>query len=296
MVPRAGARVVADGDVGVVGARRPRTVPGARTGRRRVRWRRTMRMLFLLVVVIAVGASVRALAPATYRPPVPVGPPGSWRLIFDDEFNGSSLDTSRWSTGWFGSGITWPVNPSEPQCFDPRRVSVGGGSLNVSVAITSETCEGKRRPYSAGIVTTDGKFSYAYGYAETRERVAVSAAGVVLDWPDFWTAGQNWPTDGEDDIAEGLGGQLCWHFHSPEGAFGDCDRDPVTPGWHTFGADWEPGSVTYYYDGRAVGTVTRGITSAPMYLIVGIGADPQYGGPTRNATLHVDYVRVWQHP
>jgi beta-glucanase (GH16 family) len=250
----------------------------------------------VLVVVIAVGASVRALAPAFYKHPAPIGDPGSWHLIFDDEFNGSSLNTSYWSTGWFGSGVTYPIDSSAPECFDPRRVAVAGGSLILSVAIKSENCEGRTRPYSAAIVTTNGKFSYAYGFAEIRARIAVSAAGVVYDWPAFWTDGQNWPTDGEDDIVEGLGGRLCWTFHSPAGAPSTCESTPVSPGWHTFGADWEPGSVSYYYDGRRVGTITRGITSAPMYVILGLGADPQVGGPSRAATFQVKYVRVWQHP
>jgi beta-glucanase (GH16 family) len=262
--------------------------PHAGRGRRRV--------LVALVLVLVAGGVLAAIALRTGRAPVPNGDRGNWHLVFDDDFNGTSLDQAHWSTGWFGSGVTWPVNPTVPECFDPRRVSVRGGSLNVSVAIKPEFCEGKTRRYSAGIVTSDGKFSYTYGFAQIRARVAVSRSGVVYDWPSFWTAGQHWPTDGEDDIAEGLHGQLCWHFHSPLGARGNCDTMPVTAGWHTFGSDWEPGSVTYYYDGRRVGRIIHGVTSAPMYLILGIGADAQYGGPSRAATYRVDYVRVWQHP
>jgi len=250
----------------------------------------------VLVVVIVAGAAVAALAATTQPSPVPLGDPGSWRLIFNNEFNGSSLNQADWSKGWFGSGVTWPVNSNAPECFDPSRVSVGGGSLNVRVAIQPVNCGGSTRPFSAGIITTNGKFSYTYGFAEIRAKVAVSASGVVFDWPAFWADGQNWPTDGEDDIVEGLGGQLCWHFHSPAGDPGNCQQTRVTPGWHTFGADWEPGSVSYYYDGQRVGSIKLGITSAPMYLIVGIGADYQYGGPVRDATFQVKYVRVWQHP
>jgi beta-glucanase (GH16 family) len=249
----------------------------------------------LLVVVVAAGAAAMTAAATRQTATVPIGDPGSWRLVFDDEFSGSSLDTKSWSKGWFGSGVTQPLQPSAPECFDPRRVKVRHGSLNVSVSIKPETCGGRTRPFSSGIVTTNGKFTYTYGFAEIRAKLAVSPTGVVYDWPDFWTDGQNWPTDGEDDIVEGLGGQLCWHFHSSAGGPGTCLTSPLTPGWHTFGADWEPGSVTYYYDGTVVATITTGITSAPMYLIISIEADRQYGGPIRAATFRVAYVRVWQH-
>ncbi|HEV3266152.1 MAG TPA: hypothetical protein VG014_11555, partial [Acidimicrobiales bacterium] len=53
---------------------------------------------------------------ATKSTPTPTSGPvgaGPWNMAFDSEFNGSSLDTSQWSTGWFGSGITTGVSSSE---------------------------------------------------------------------------------------------------------------------------------------------------------------------------------------
>jgi hypothetical protein len=232
-------------------------------------------------------------APA--RPPAPIGDHGSWKLIFDDEFNGSHLNTRRWSTGWFGTGITGPLGSGDLECFDPTQVTVGGGKLSVSLVAKPESCSGATRPYASGIVTTDGKFQFTYGVTEVRAWMPGSG-GVIADWPDIWTDGQNWPTDGEDDIMEGLRGQACWHFHYTDGnAPGNCASGSFTGGWHTFAGDWEPGIVTYYYDGKAVGTITHGITTAPMYLLVSLGADNTYGGPVAAGRIRVDYVRVWQH-
>ena len=55
-------------------------------------------------------------APAPAGAPGPPGDPASWHQVFDDEFDGSSLDTSEWSTGWYGSGITAPANSEELEC------------------------------------------------------------------------------------------------------------------------------------------------------------------------------------
>src|SRR6185437_5650008 len=56
-------------------------------------------------------------------------PGGSWTLVFDDEFTGTSLDTTKWQPGWFGSsGITPPVNSGSPQ-NNSAYVSVSGGYL-----------------------------------------------------------------------------------------------------------------------------------------------------------------------
>ena len=246
--------------------------------------------------VVAATAGPR-LGPSSSSAAVlaPIGAPGSWQLAFHDEFNGSRLDGSKWSTGWFGTGITQPLAPNALECFDPAAVSEGGGELDIRLAIHAETCGGRRRPFTAGIVTSNGLFSYTYGFVEARAWLP-GIAGVVSDWPDIWTDGDNWPVTGENDIVEGLGGQACWHFHSTGGAHGRCAADSFTGGWHTFGADWEPGRVTYYYDGRVVGRIRHGITGAPMYLIMSIGADHRFGGPIRAARLRIDYIRVWRHP
>lgn len=251
----------------------------------------------------AAGSGASSTAGSPVVPPAgtgatgAAGPPGnaaSWQLAFDDEFNGTALDTSKWSTGWMGSGITAPVNPEELQCYDPAQVSEGNGELDLSLIAKTETCGGETRAYASGLIDTDGKFSYTYGYLEAR--VWVPGNGTIADWPAIWTDGQSWPQDGELDAMEGLGGQACWHFHDPSGGPGGCSTTNFTGGWHTFGADWEPGSVTYYYDGTVVGSVTSGITSSPMFVILDLAADNAYGGPlTAPATLRVDYVRIWQH-
>jgi beta-glucanase (GH16 family) len=146
------------------------------------------------------------------------------------------------------------------------------------------------------MVNTDGKYTFTYGAFEARIWVPSDANGSIADWPAFWADGQNWPTTGEIDTFEGLSGTACWNFHSASSAPGGCSDGTWTGGWHTFAADWEPGSITYYYDGVQVGQVTSAVTSAPMYLILDLAVSGTYGGQTVvPATMMVDYVRVWQH-
>src|SRR5215510_3456209 len=94
---------------------------------------------------------------------------------------------------------------------------------------------------------------------------------------------------------EGLSGQAGWHFHSPSGGPGSTESGDYT-GWHTYGALWEPGSVTYYYDGNEVGQITSGITSSPMFMILNNGVSDTIGGPTHvPSDMLVDYVHVYSH-
>lgn len=226
---------------------------------------------------------------ATSGPP---GDPTSWHSIFDDEF--TTLNTAVWNTSRYeAGGISPGFNSQEEECFDPAQTTVGGGEADLNLIASPESCGGRTQPYAAPILDTDGKWSYTYGYLEAKVWLP-SVSGQIADWPAVWAVGSNWPTGGEIDLMEGLDGQACWHFHSPLGGPGGCASANYTVGWHTFGADWEPGSVTWYYDGQAVGTVTSGVTNSPMQLILNIAIEP--GDPVlAPATMRVAYVRVWQH-
>ena len=239
--------------------------------------------------------------------PLPPGSPGvagDWTLKFDDEFNGTSLDTADWSTGWGGgSGITPPVNSDEDGCYDPAQVAEGGGVLSLTLIRKSESCGISDPLYATGLVSTRGKFSFTYGFIQARVWLppAPGNPDYVANWPGVWADGQNWPDDGEIDVAEGINGQVCAYFHdaaysslgiSPGGGTG-CQGGMYAGGWHTFAANWEPGMITYYYDGEDIGSVTSGVTSAPMFLVLDYDAQPPVQTPD---TMKVDYVRVWQHP
>ena len=109
----------------------------------------------------------------------PVGnDPGPWNLTFDSEFTGSSLNTAQWSTGWFGSGITGPIDsPYEAEVDSPAQVTVGGGTLNLTAIAQQNTDSNGTFQYTSGVVTTmapaypwtvPALFSLTYGYMEAQ--------------------------------------------------------------------------------------------------------------------------------
>jgi hypothetical protein len=225
---------------------------------------------------------------------------GPWNMVFDSTFDGSL--PSQWSTGWFGKGITVGTSSSDQECYDPSQVREAGGVLDLTAVAQPITCGGTDHSYASGMVTTDPDtnpdgYQFTYGFMQASIWLAPTSSGLIADWPAFWADGQNWPADGEIDVLEGLGGQACAHFHDPDGAEGACAAGSFAGHWATFGADWQPGSVTYFYDGVKVFTDTSGITSAPMYLILNLAVAP--GQPasliSTPASMQVAYVRVWQH-
>lgn len=241
--------------------------------------------------------------------PEPLGILGDWKLVLDSEFDGSSLP-AKWQTGWFGSGVTPPANSQEDACYSPSNVTFpGDGSMHMSVTEAASTCGGVNKDYTGAAVSTNpdddrgAGFSYTYGVVEARVYIPAAAGGASLaDWPAVWTDGQQWPYDGEDDIMEGNLGRACLNFHyydaqtqnaAQAGPYcGGPSGMLLTPGWHTLASDWEPGSITYYYDGVKVKSVTTGVTSEPMYIVLD---NSVLAGDTdvTPSSLQVQYVRVW---
>lgn len=246
------------------------------------------------------SSNTTAANPPAAAAPQPLGIPGSWHVVLDSEFNGTSLPPD-WRTGWFGNGVTGAVNQNELDCYSPNNVTFpGDGTMHLTVSAQPATCGGTTQPDTAALVNTnpdDGRsgpgFQYTYGVLEARIYLP-GDNGRIANWPSFWATGQSWPTTGEDDLMEGLIGSAFWSFHDSQGLRNG--RVPhIGPGWHTIASDWEPGSLTYYYDGVEVASLTTGITSSPMYLILGNSVHSGEAGVTEPDTMQVQYVRVWQH-
>ena len=217
--------------------------------------------------------------------------PGSWTLAFDDDFSGTSLDTSKWQPDWFNSSMY--LNGSRT---DPNNVSVANGMLTLTLASASDGAAVATNP--AGGVSPG--FQMGCGYIEGRIQFPGSGS-TIYDWPAFWTSSQNWPSTGEIDMFEGLSGFATSNYHSGGATQSSTNVQNLSgqiPGtwsgaFHIYGVDRQPGQDTIYWDGQKIRSYPTYDNCAPQYLLVNIGAG-SYGGPLVNgAQVKVDYVRAW---
>jgi len=248
-----------------------------------------------LVLALAVcGATIAALATAGFGEvrAASVSPFG--RLVFNGTFPGRSLNTSLWRTCYDFGSCRIPTN-AEYEWYAPSGVSVANGTLELTAR--QQTTKGE--PFSSGMIQSNGRFEFKYGYVEIRAKVP-SGYGT---WPALWLlpADGSWPP--EIDIMEAWGSspdEIRQSLFTPLDRAG-IHHTVVVPrlssAWHTFGLDWEPTTLSWYVDGRLEFRLDASIDTL-MYPIANLAvADPPspLTAHTFPASFQIEYIRVYQH-
>ena len=128
----------------------------------------------------------------------------TWSLVWSDEFDGTSLDATKWTPD-VGNGCPdlcgW--GNSELEYYRTQNLAVTGGNLVITTR--SEFYGGSA--FTSGKITTRDKFGVTYGRIVMRAKLP-TGGGI---WPAFWMMPQDdvyggWAASGEIDIMESANG------------------------------------------------------------------------------------------
>ncbi|HEU4958320.1 MAG TPA: glycoside hydrolase family 16 protein [Sphingomicrobium sp.] len=278
-------------------------------------------MSVLLLLTIAAAQSQFTVTNATYDGPV--RRPAGTRLIWRDEFNGSSLDTDKWAfdtsrnkEGWWNNELQYYsagrtknlrvrkgrlVIEAHREKLDPGAFPDWGGQKYTSARI-----------YSKGA-------GWTYGYYEIRAKLPCSRGS----WPAIWMLPvdmKEWPDDGEIDIMEHVGAEpnliyaslhtlLFNHTRNTQRSAQKLVPTSCTD-FHRYQLDWRPDSITIGVDDRGILRVRNDQAGGkgawpfnmPFHMILNLAMGGDWAAakgmddqalPQR---MEVDYVRVWTHP
>jgi beta-glucanase (GH16 family) len=251
--------------------------------------------------------------PQTDHPAAATLPPAGYQLAWRDEFDGTTLDTSRW---------TAEVGPRRDYLMTPGSAQVQDGVLT----ITTYTDSGGT--HHSAFLTTQDNFLAELGYFEARIRFRDSPG----EWCAFWLFS---PTNGvplgdpatagvEIDVVEHrvtdqgnwtalrdmVAMNLNWdgygsHMQNRQKVAGLPDGAALQGEWHTYGVLWSTTGYTFYVDKVPLWSISEAISRRPESIQLTCEVDDHtwagnipaggFGSRATSTTgMDVDYVRVWQ--
>ena len=252
-------------------------------------------------------------------------PDKKWKLVWNDEFDGTLLDTTKW-------GFRMHIMQTRFETYTDQGAELDGkGNLLMKLIekdghfYSSQLQTGRNfmdrpgNPYGASKLTwpiadlEQPKFVHKDGYFEIRCKFQEQAGW----WSAFWLQS---PTIGStlDPLDSGVEIDIMENF-TRDGAFshnihwngygkdhrskgsGERKAEPTTDGFHTFGLDWSPEGYIFYVDGKESWRVPGPVSHREQFILVSTECNGyRKGAPAaelKNVKLPdyfiVDYVRVY---
>ena len=245
-----------------------------------------------------------------------------WKLQWSDEFDGKELNEKVWTYD-IGTGFWGWVN-GELQTYTKRKKNVKLKNGKLVIHAYKESYGSSN--YTSGRIKTMNKKAFTYGKIEARLKVKKGNQSGV--WPAFWMMGNDgrpWPSCGELDIMEHANdrdyasGAIHWTARGSNMMYSGMFNDHVYkyPGgksrginaWHKYGIVWGANHIDWYVDNEIYFSADIRDSNSDAFrkdqyflLNLAIGSkETGYTGFTgpkknfKNATMYVDYVRVYQN-
>jgi beta-glucanase (GH16 family) len=232
----------------------------------------------------------------------------NYNLVWNDEFNGSSLN-SNWIQE-IGNG-SWGWGNNESQYYRSENTYVNDGFLTITAK--EENFGGFN--YTSSRIKTQGNLNYKYGRIDIRAKLPYSQ-GL---WPALWMLGENissvsWPACGEIDIMEMIGGSgyndktihgtAHWddNGHASYGGSSSLSSGVFNDEFHVFSIIWNSSSIKWLRDDIEYNVLNINNLSAfhgNFFFIFNVAVGGNWPGYPNSSTVFpqtmvVDYIRVFQ--
>lgn len=218
-----------------------------------------------------------------------------YTLVWEDNFRGNKLDTTKWRTRLTGA--------RRVGYNDPSMVKVQDGNLLLMYDIKGDSVLG-------AMVGTQETFMVRYGYFECRAALQHS----IGPWGAFWLQSPK-IFEGEDPSVYGaeidifeyfkeLGSNKvasCLHWaYGPNMQSSNqmiSELEGLSEGYHTFGLEWTEKKYSFFIDGLKFHEQSIGLSHIEQYMILSMEIPEKLENIKMACapdTFKVDYVKVYK--
>lgn len=242
---------------------------------------------------------------------------GEWKIVWSDEFDDETIDTSKWT---FDIG-NWGWGNNELQYYTdnrPENARIEDGALVIE-ARKNDMGE----DWTSARLTTRGKIAFLHGKIELRAIVPREKG----NWAAGWTLGNSyvdelsWPYCGEIDILESVGYEVdnetgdgiahatvhtpAYYFKINNQISSTKEVKDIANEWHTYSVEWTPTEIKGFVDGEQYYLYDKNADEKewpffdPQNIILNLAMGGGWGGAQGMDTTVVsqkylvDYVRVY---
>lgn len=213
-----------------------------------------------------------------------------YHKIFEEDFSGDLSKWNIWNSGAYNN---------ELQLYRPENLNVKDGTLIITAkkeqrrgSTLPEDSNQKSFAYTSGRIES----GFTFSASEQSPEIRVSARMMIPQgnglWPAFWTYGEDWPTNGEIDIIEGIGDPHTYitnYFYGKNPGKAQTlnalsvDRVTATAdlssAFHVYEVIWTKDKLVFLLDGAIVATKSSA-TEGGKYI-------PEFFGKLQHITLNL---------
>ncbi len=241
-----------------------------------------------------------------------------WNLVWADEFDGTAVDTSKWT---FDIG-DWGWGNFESQYYTdnkPENARIEEGNLIIEAHKNKNN-----EKWTSARLTTRGKVSFKYGKIEFKAKVPIDRG----NWAAGWTLGDSyvdeisWPYCGEIDILESVAFERdtikdtgvahasvhsrAYYFKIGNQVSSAVPIPNMENSFHTYTLEWTPTYIHIFFNGVQYFTYNKtDVENAwpfdiPQNIILNLAMGGGWGGAKgiddtiTTQKFIIDYVRVYE--
>lgn len=229
------------------------------------------------------------------------------KLVWNDEFSGTKLDSSKWHNQGATGGGGYGNNELQNYQMDYCEVKNGNLIIKPQFEYNPRTKSPVKNSYYSTKLWTKDKYSFTYGKVEFRAKMPKGKG----TWAACWMLGNetnygSWPMCGEIDVLETTSDWSktvmpqsihCNRFNGMPTSSGNKYKhttvSTATSAYHTYGIIWNSKEITFTIDGKETWTYNPNTYSAtgngtsnkdiwpfdkPFYLIINCAIGGTLGG------------------
>lgn len=241
-----------------------------------------------------------------------------WDIVWQDEFDGESLDINKWSHEVGGHGFG--NNELQYYTDDSSNSFIDNGILHIRAKYEPAGIGSPNnlRNFSSARLRTVGKGDWQYGRIDVKAKIALGQGIWPAIWmlPSDWIYG-GWPKSGEIDIMEHVGhdeGRIHGSVHTESynhiiGTQRTNSKliENVKTLFHIYSIEWSEQKIDFFIDDTLHFTFKNDFTNdfrtwpfnERFHLLLNVAVGGNWPGPPNNTTvfpqdMEVDYVRVYE--